>query len=238
MKTTLERATQRFKDVKDGYDVYYSFSFDDYYNPDRMHFGALRVLNDFVIKYGHGFELHQHANMEVVTIPLHGVLHHKDSKGHDEELTWGQLKVLSTGMGIYHSERNDVEDSTLELLQIWISPERFNTVPHYNMYDFGKLLKTNEFTLVVAPNGMAPARVLQQAWFTIGVFEQATTQVYTLEQLGNGVYLYVIEGGVNLRSIKLERRDAVMIEECESFTVDMAPGSKVLLIEVPMITLS
>ena len=238
MKTTIERANQRFKDVKDGYQVFYSFSFDDYYNPDRMHFGALRVLNDFVINYGHGYEMHQHTNMEVVTIPLHGTLHHKDSKGHDEELQWGQVKIMSTGMGIYHSEHNDVKDTTLELLQLWIMPERFNTVPHYNVYDFGKVLKQNEFTLIVAPDGMAPARVLQQAWLSMGQFEQATTQVYTMHKEGNGVYLYVIEGEAHLRSIKLEQRDAVAIEETESFTIEITPGSKILLIEVPMITLS
>lgn len=235
MKAILERAAERGHAHHQWLDTYYSFSFADYHNPNRMGFGALRVLNDDTIAPGGGFDTHPHKNMEVITIPLKGSLHHKDSKGHDDMIRWGQIQVMSTGTGLYHSEYND--DSThvpLELLQIWVIPDQMNTPPKYDVYDIMPMLKAGKFSTIIAPDGSAPASIKQNAWFSIGQFHHGDSQSYKLHGPDMGVYVFVIGGVVKVADFELYEKDGLGISDVEELSFDAEKNSTVLLIEVPM----
>ena len=144
-------------------DSYHSFSFGDYLNPNQMDFGALKVLNVDRIAHGKGFGSHEHADMEIVTIPIQGVLHHTDSEGNDKQLQWGEFQVMSCGKGMTHTEYNDVDKSVLELLQIWIEPEVSGSTPSYDLYNFTSRIKENQLTELIAPEGDALGRLKQNA---------------------------------------------------------------------------
>lgn len=234
MKINLEKANHRGHANHGWLDTYHSFSFANYYNPERMNFGALRVLNDDQILYGYGFDTHPHNNMEVITIPLKGALHHKDSTGKDDVIRWGQIQVMSTGTGIYHSEYNDVDKEPAELLQIWVIPNRKNTPPAYKVYDFGKLMKQNQLTMIIAPDGSAPASILQNAWFSIGKFSQDNSFTYALHGDNMGVYVFVISGIIKIDDLQLDEHDGAGIEQTKQITISVINNALILLIEVPM----
>ena len=150
MKTIIDRSNKRGHSLYEWLDSYHSFSFGNYYNPEKMGFGALRVLNDDIIAPETGFDTHPHKNMEIVTIPLKGELKHGDSKMNERIISPGDIQVMSAGTGIYHSESNPHDSVNAEILQIWILPHTRNTEPNYNDYNIRELLKPNELTTLVA----------------------------------------------------------------------------------------
>ena len=212
----------------------HTFSFADYYDPERVHFGALRVLNDDRIAPGTGFGMHAHRNMEIVSIPLRGGLEHRDSMGHVSVLHKGEVQVMSAGTAVHHSESNLSKDETTEFLQIWVMPEKLNTPPAYQDYDIRPFLRKNELALIVSPDGDAPAKMLQQTWFSIGEIEAGKKIGYHMHQSHAGVYIFVIEGEVKVDDTVLSRRDGMGVYDTHSFELETLKDSHILLMEVPM----
>ena len=213
----------------------HSFSFASYYDPNRMNFGALRVLNDDTISPGKGFGKHSHDNMEIITIPLKGDLEHKDSLGNIGAINEGEIQVMSAGTGIYHSEYNKNSDKFINLLQLWVMPKKQDVKPRYDQRSFKGLKKKNSIYQVLSPypedEGMW---IHQDAWIHLGDFEEVTSVDYMLKKKGNGVYIFVMEGIFKVANEKLEKRDALGVWNTESITFEAQSKSQVLLIEVPM----
>jgi len=234
MKTIIDRSDKRGHSLYEWLDSYHSFSFGNYYNPEKMGFGALRVLNDDIIAPETGFDTHPHKNMEIVTIPLKGELKHGDSKMNERIISPGDIQVMSAGTGIYHSESNPHGSVNAEILQIWILPHTRNTEPNYNDYNIRELLKPNELTTLVAPDGSAPGTLLQQAWFSMGTFDAGQDFSYSLHNKQNGIYVFVIEGEAQIENTTLNRRDAMGIYDVDQVKIASKKKSHLLVIEVPL----
>ncbi|MFW9599038.1 MAG: pirin family protein [Bacteroides graminisolvens] len=234
MKTIIDRSDKRGHSLYEWLDSYHSFSFGNYYNPEKMGFGALRVLNDDIIAPETGFDTHPHKNMEIVTIPLKGELKHGDSKMNERIITPGDIQVMSAGTGIYHSESNPHGSVNAEILQIWILPHTRNTEPNYNDYNIRELLKPNELTTLVAPDGSAPGTLLQQAWFSMGTFDAGQNFSYSFHNKQNGIYVFVIEGEAQIENTTLNRRDAMGIYDVDQVKIASKKKSHLLVIEVPL----
>jgi redox-sensitive bicupin YhaK (pirin superfamily) len=213
----------------------HSFSFAQFFNPERIQFGALRVLNDDVIAPGMGFGTHPHNNMEIITIPLKGALEHKDSMDNIGVVAVDEIQVMSAGTGVSHSEYNKNKDQPLNLLQLWVLPNKQNVVPRYDQKNIKSLKKTNALYPVISPNhDNAGMWIHQDAWFHLGDFNQKTTVPYSLHKEGNGVYAFMIEGRASIEGESLEKRDALGLWETEGFTITAEENSRILLVEVPM----
>jgi redox-sensitive bicupin YhaK (pirin superfamily) len=191
-------------------------------------------LNDDIIAPETGFDTHPHKNMEIVTIPLKGELKHGDSKMNERIITPGDIQVMSAGTGIYHSESNPHGSVNAEILQIWILPHTRNTEPNYNDYNIRELLKPNELTTLVAPDGSAPGTLLQQAWFSMGTFDAGQDFSYSLHNKQNGIYVFVIEGEAQIENTTLNRRDAMGIYDVDQVKIASKKKSHLLVIEVPL----
>ena len=213
----------------------HSFSFANYHNPERMNFGALRVLNDDTIAAGMGFGTHPHENMEIITIPLEGDLEHKDSMGNIGVINEGEIQVMSAGTGVHHSEYNKNADQAVKVLQLWVFPKKQNVTPRYDQMSVRDLKKPNDFYQVLSPNSEdAGMWVHQDTWFHLGEFDVEKSLDYTLKKPGNGVYVFVIEGSFNVEGENLKKRDAIEIWDTETINFTAQSQSKVLLVEVPM----
>ena len=168
MKKVIHKADTRGRSLNDWLDSHHTFSFDEYFDSDRINFGALRVLNDARVAPGGGLQTHPQKNMEIVAIPLKGKLEHGDNKKNSRVITVGDIQVMSAGTGIFHSEMNGSKDEPVEFLQIWIMPRERNTHPRYNDYSIRELERKNELALIVSPDGSTPASLLQDTWLSIG----------------------------------------------------------------------
>lgn len=215
----------------------YSFSFAQYFDPQRVQFGMLRVLNDDRIAPGMGFGSHPHDNMEIITIPQTGAVKHRDSIGNEGVVTAGDIQVMSAGSGVQHSEINASTAEELALFQIWVFPEEQDVTPRYDQKPIAPLLTPNAFSTVVWPKSEATDEDLwihQQAYFNLGTFTKDTQTTYSLNKPGHGAYLLVIEGEATIDSDVLHSRDAIGIWETDRISISAADGSRILLIEVPM----
>lgn len=214
---------------------HHTFSFASYYNPERVHFGVLRVLNDDWIAGGTGFGKHPHDNMEIVTIPLTGALEHQDSMGNKEVLHAGEVQAMSAGTGIFHSEYNAKADEPCTLLQIWIFPEERNVTPQYaqKFYDVDAVKR--DWHAVVNPMGKGDGLgIHQQAWFNLTRIPAGERRDYAVKRAENGVYFFVIEGGISLDSQTLGTRDAAGVWGQESYAVTATEDAYVLAIDLPL----
>mgnify|MGYP000265951760 CR=1 FL=1 len=214
----------------------HTFSFADYYDPERVHFGALRVLNDDRIAPGTGFGMHAHRNMEIVSIPLRGGLEHRDSMGHVSVLHKGEVQVMSAGTGVHHSESNLSKDETTEFLQIWVFPNKQNVPPRYENAVISDLIRKNEISEIVSPypgNGKG-LWIYQQAWFSIADLDKDSLQLYKMKSKESlGVYIFIIEGSIELKDLTLKRRDGVGVYDTDEVEFKATEKSRALLIEVP-----
>lgn len=235
MKTVLHTANSRGHADHGWLNAYHSFSFASYYDPARVHFGALRVLNDDTVDGGMGFGMHPHDNMEIITIPLSGELEHKDSMGNTGVISKGEVQVMSAGTGVHHSEKNKNANEQVKLLQIWVFPNKKNVKPRYDQKAFDLSASKNQLVNIVSPMGEATGlNIHQDAWFHLGKFDKDTSTSYTLKDKQHGVYAFVLDGEVTINGEKLGRRDGLGISDTDKLDITMGTDAEVLLMEVPM----
>lgn len=234
MKTIIHKANTRGKVSFGWLNSHHSFSFGHYHNPDRMNFGMLRVLNDDVVRGGAGFPTHPHDNMEIISIPLSGALAHQDSTGTEQAIETGEVQIMSAGSGITHSEYNYSKTDKVNFLQIWVIPKERNIPPRYDQKHFRKEDRKNSMQTVVAPDSDSALWINQNAWFTLSDPDQGSEVEYELHKKENGVYLFVIDGEVELNGIQLSKRDAIGILDSDHFSVRAQKNAQLLFIEVPM----
>ena len=214
--------------------TYHSFSFAGWHDPSKMHFGALRVLNDDDVAGGGGFGTHPHDNMEIVTIPTSGALEHKDSMGNSSVIRAGDVQVMSAGTGIWHSEFNHSSGEAVRFFQVWIYPDTRDLTPRYDQKNCGAGVANDGFTTLVTPDGSAGVRIHQNAYFQWGNFRAGHTVDYAMHGAGQGVYVMVIEGEAEVLGKKLGRRDAIGVWDTASLSLTASSDCELLLIEVPM----
>lgn len=213
----------------------HTFSFANYHNPERMGFGALRVINDDFVIAGQGFGKHSHRDMEIISIPLSGKLGHGDNIGNNGIIETGEIQVMSAGTGITHSEMNADDHEAVSFLQIWVIPNKMNAEPRYQQIRMDELMKPNAFKQILSPNSDdAGVWIHQDAWFSMGDFDKGVTETYQLKNPNNGVYIFVISGKVVINGNTLDTRDGLGVWDTKNFTMDVLDGAKVLLMEVPI----
>lgn len=237
MKYTIHSSQSRGKADHNWLKTNYSFSFADYYNPERMGFGALRVLNDDSIAGGMGFDAHPHQNMEIITIPLSGGLEHKDNLGNTAVSKPGDIQVMSAGSGVFHSEYNAHRDQEVSLLQIWVIPNVMGVTPRYEQRSFDVFSQKNMFHQIVSPmnSGEEGIGIYQDARFQRCMLEEGYSLTYTLKQEGNGVYIFVISGELYMGDNTLYTRDAIAIEDIQEGIICLAQKeTEFIIFEVPV----
>jgi quercetin 2,3-dioxygenase len=235
MKTILHKSETRGHANHGWLDSHHTFSFANYYNPERVHFGTLRVLNDDRIDGGEGFGTHPHDNMEIISIPLFGDLEHKDSMGNHGVITTGEIQVMSAGTGIFHSEYNKNKDKEAQFLQIWVFPNKKNVTPRYDQISLADVEMLNEFYQILSPNpNDQGVWIHQNAWFHLGDLSEGWGGKYELKDKSNGVYFFVIEGNVTIAGQSLNRRDGLGVSETELIDIKTDSFTKLLVMEIPM----
>ena len=210
-------------------DARHHFSFANYHNPDRMGFGALRVINDDTIKAGAGFDTHPHKNMEIITYVRQGAITHKDSQGNSERISAGNVQVMSAGSGIFHSEFN-IESEDTKLFQIWIKPNERETQPSYNSHQFPLEITKNKLQLLVAGDGNAPLTIKQDAFIYAGFLEAGQTLSQSIK---HQAYLLVSEGKLEVNDHPVNTGDGLEITDLEDIEIHATDQSKFLVIDVP-----
>ena len=235
MKTILHKSESRGHANHGWLDTYHSFSFANYYNPERVRFGALRVLNDDIVAAGEGFGTHPHDNMEIISIPIRGDLEHKDSMGNQGVINTGELQAMSAGTGIFHSEFNKNKDKDINFLQIWVLPNKKNVKPRYEQISLVDIEKSDEFYQVLSPNPNDQGVWIQQnAWFHMGDLSEGWEGSYELKDKHNGVYFFVIEGSLTVAGQKLNKRDGLGVSETDKIDIKTDRITKLLVMEIPM----
>jgi redox-sensitive bicupin YhaK (pirin superfamily) len=235
MKTTLHRAETRGHANHGWLDSHHTFSFAGYYDPERVHFGLLRVLNDDIVKGGNGFGQHPHDNMEIISIPLKGALEHGDNTGGRGIIRSGEVQIMSAGAGISHSERNASKDEDVNFLQIWVFPKERNINPRYDQKLFAKEERENKFQTVISPEKNDKTLwINQDAWFSLGSLSKGFNGQYTVHKTGNGVYVFVIDGEATVDGQKLNKRDGLGVSDIDKITITADNNAELLLIDVPM----
>lgn len=234
-KTILHKASSRGHANHGWLNSHHTFSFANYYNPERIHFGALRVLNDDRVEAGMGFGTHPHDNMEIISIPLEGDLEHSDSMGNIAIIRKGDIQVMSAGSGITHSEYNKNSDKEVKFLQIWVFPNKKNVTPRYDQITLNSSDRKNKLQQILSPNpDDEGVWIHQQAWFHLGHLDQGISLNYQLKKLGNGVYAFVINGKVIINQIELNNRDGLGIWDTDVLNITTDSETELLLMEVPM----
>lgn len=215
---------------------HHTFSFANYYNPQRMNFGVLRVLNDDQVAAGMGFGTHPHDNMEIISIPLEGDLQHKDSMGNVAVIKKGDIQVMSAGTGIHHSEYNKNKDSLVKFLQIWVFPNKKNVTPRYDQITLNFADRYNKLQQILSPNADdAGVWIHQDAWFHIGKFDEGVEANYQFKKEGNGVYAFVLSGSFEIDGTRLATRDGFGVWNTTEINLKaLSTDAEILLMEVPM----
>ncbi|TGE07664.1 pirin family protein [Hymenobacter fodinae] len=235
MQTLLHTANSRGHANHGWLNSYHTFSFAGYNNPQRVHFGVLRVLNDDIVAGGMGFGTHPHDNMEIISIPLSGTLEHKDNAGNHGIIRHGDVQVMSAGTGIAHSEKNHSQTEEVKFLQIWVFPNKRNVQPRYDQQTFEAADRRNKFQQVLSPNpDDAGVWIHQDAWFHLADFDAGFGAEYQVKKPGNGVYVFVLEGDATVAGQSLHRRDGFGVWDTASFSVKGDSNTRLLLMEVPM----
>ncbi len=217
-------------------DSHHTFSFANYYNPERMHFGVLRVLNDDRVDAGMGFGTHPHDNMEIISIPLEGNLEHKDSMGNVAVIKHGDIQAMSAGTGIFHSEYNQSKTDLTKFLQIWVFPNKKNVTPRYDQISLNINDRHNKLQQILSPNADDDGVwIHQNAWFHLGKFDQNIETNYTIKSKGNGVYAFLLNGSMIIDGHEIKTRDGIGIWDTDQIHLtSTSPDAEVLLMEVPM----
>ena len=237
MKTIFHKADSRGYADHGWLKSHHSFSFAGYQNPERMNFGMLRVLNDDLVQPKMGFGTHPHQNMEIISIPLKGALSHKDSMGNKRAIEVGEVQAMSAGTGLTHSEFNDSKSEEVNFLQLWIIPEELSVKPNYEQRKFSNESKTNKLQTVVAPKDKLEGDALpisQQAYIYRASLDEGKNLDVNLKSKNNGIYIFVVEGAVDVENNELLRRDAIGISDNDKVSISSKSDSDLVIIEVPM----
>lgn len=233
--TIIHKAATRGHANHGWLDSHHTFSFAAYYNPERMHFGVLRVLNDDIVHGGMGFGTHPHDNMEIISIPLSGDLEHKDSMGNTAVIKQGDVQIMSAGTGIQHSEYNRNKTSEVNFLQIWVFPKLRNIKPRYDQKTFATDNRINKWQQIVSPEGSAEGiDINQEAWFNMTRLSKGKSLEYNIQKQGNGVYAFILTGDVTINGQALNKRDGIGIQDTDKITLTADSDTEVLLMDVPM----
>lgn len=235
MKTVFHAAQSRGVADHGWLKSHHTFSFAGYHDPNRVHFGALRVINDDEVAGGKGFEAHPHHNMEIISLPISGDLAHRDSMGHAGVIRSGDVQIMSAGTGVVHSEMNANADIPVQFLQIWVLPNQQAVEPRYAQQRWADVAQANDFQQIVSPReDDAGVWLHQQAWFSLARWQGRVEKTYTLHRPGNGVYVFVIDGQARVNDIPLAKRDGLGVWETDSFRLKVDVAAEILLMEVPM----
>ena len=235
MKTIIHKADSRGYANHGWLKSYHTFSFAGYHDPSRMHFGALRVLNDDYVEGGNGFGRHPHANMEIISIPLEGKLAHGDSMGNNGTIEANEIQVMSAGIGVTHSEFNGSDTDPVKFLQIWLFPKTENVTPRYDQIRVDPADRKNRLQQVISPNPDDEGTwIHQDAWFHLSDLDEGKSVTYSLKGEGTGVYIFLLEGELEVAGEKLDRRDAIGITDVKDITLSAQQDASVLIMEVPM----
>ncbi|MBL7997815.1 MAG: pirin family protein [Candidatus Kapabacteria bacterium] len=234
--SVLHRAATRGNANHGWLNSHHTFSFANYYNPDRMHFGVLRVLNDDTVQGGMGFGTHPHDNMEIISIPLEGDLEHKDSMGNVAVIKNGDVQVMSAGTGITHSEYNRNKNRDVKFLQIWLFPKASGVKPRYDQITLNRADRKNNLQQILSPNpNDAGVWIHQDAWFHLGTFDKGFSTPYAIRKQGNGAYVFVIKGSVSVNGQELQQRDGYGVWNTASLDItSLSAGAEILIMDVPM----
>ena len=234
--TVLHKASTRGHANHGWLNSYHSFSFANYYNPDRMHFGVLRVLNDDQVQQGMGFGTHPHDNMEIISIPLEGDLEHKDSMGNVATIKHGDIQVMSAGTGIQHSEYNRNKDIPVKFLQIWLFPNKKNVTPRYDQLSLQQADRHNRLQQILSPSAEDEGVwIYQDAWFHMGTFDKDQFTKYSIKKNGNGVYAFILKGQWEIAEQNVEERDGLGIWDTNEITLKaLTQDAEILLMDIPM----
>lgn len=236
MKTVVHKSSDRGYANHGWLDTHHTFSFANWYNPNQMHFGALRVLNDDIVSPEHGFGQHPHADMEIVSIPLKGALTHRDTMGHAQAINTGDVQVMSAGTGLQHSEFNESKTDDVNFLQLWIFPEKRGVNPRYDQQTFEVSERNGNWQRVVKPqNAEGPGLwIHQDAYMHLIDLKEGDTTSYQVNSEGNGVYFFVIEGSIDAANQSLGKRDGLGVWETGDINVSATENATILAVEVPM----
>ena len=236
MKKIIHRASSRGHANHGWLDTHHTFSFADYYDPERIHFGALRVLNDDSVAPGMGFGTHPHENMEIISIPLEGDLEHRDSMGNVAIIREGDIQVMTAGTGVMHSEKNHHTDREVKFLQIWIFPRQRGLQPRYDQMSIRDVERKNSIFQILSPSqDDQGVWIYQDSWFSLGDFEEGHSESYELKKKNNGLYLFVLDGEVEAEGEILHKRDGMGIWDANAIGINSHSDSRILLMEVPML---
>lgn len=236
MKTIYHPANERGMANHGWLKSAHSFSFANFYDPSKMGFGLLRVLNDDYVEAGMGFGTHPHDNMEIISIALEGELEHQDSIGNKAVIKPGEVQIMSAGTGVKHSEKNKSTSKAVKFLQIWVMPRERNITPRYDQRFFDPKESLNKLQTVVSPDNLNDegVKINQDAWFHLSTLEAGKAINYQINKTENGLYVFVLEGSVVINDQKLSSRDALGISDFSQIDVTSPTGTKVLFIEIPM----
>jgi len=236
MKAVIHRANTRGHADHGWLNTHHSFSFASYFNPERVHFGLLRVLNDDIVTGGSGFGTHPHDNMEIISIPLEGDLEHKDSMGTSGIIRKNDVQLMSAGTGVYHSEKNKNHDEPVNFLQLWIFPKYKDIAPRYDQKTFDPSERKNQFQEIVSPleSSGSGIKINQDAYLHLADLSKDSELTYKIKGEGNGVYAFVLSGELNIAGEELNGRDGMGISDTAEITLRAMSEAEVLLIEVPM----
>lgn len=216
--------------------AHHTFSFAGYHNPERMHFGVIRVLNDDIVSGGMGFGTHPHDNMEIITIPLQGDLAHKDSMGNAEVIRSGDIQVMSAGTGISHSEYNANKDKAVNLFQIWLFPNKRDVTPRYDQMTLNVADRHNKLQQILSPNSEDEGVwIHQDAWFSMGTFDKDFVTDYTIKRAENGVYAMIVKGDFTINGQVMHARDGFGVWNVDAINITAnSQDAEILLMDVPM----
>lgn len=234
MKKVVHKSDTRGHANHGWLESFHSFSFANYYNPNKMNFGLLRVLNDDSVAAGRGFGAHPHDNMEIISIPLEGDLEHQDNMGNKTVIKLNDVQIMSAGTGVLHSEYNHSRKDAVKFLQIWVFPKEKNIKPRYAQKTFEPADRENKLQLVVSPEHEEAIWINQDAYFSLGKFEAGKTVSYEIHKNGNGAYIFVLDGKVEVDGEVFDKRDAVGVWDTDKVNIKAAENTNFLVIDVPM----
>jgi redox-sensitive bicupin YhaK (pirin superfamily) len=237
MKTVIHRAENRGQANHGWLKAKHSFSFAQWYDPEKIHYGALRVLNDDEVAPGMGFGKHPHDNMEIITLVQEGALEHKDSMGNGSVMNPNDVQVMSAGSGVFHSEMNHSKTDSVKLFQIWVFPDKGNVTPRYDQKTFAPEDRKNKWQEIIKPDTQTEGNAIfihQQAWFNLCDLEAGNNITYTSKKAGNGSYIFLIDGCIETTGEILQKRDAIGITDFETTEIIAKENSRILVMDIPM----